>query len=366
MNTLLNPFDFAENLPNGGLHFQHDLETGLQAIVAIHSTALGPALGGCRFMEYQSVEDAIHDAIKLARGMSYKAAISGVPTGGGKAVIIKPKVIKNKEAYFAKFGQFVEQLGGKYITAMDSGTSLEEMDIIAKHTKYVASLTAENTISNGDPSPFTAYGILRGIQAAVEYKLHKNSLQDLKIAIQGLGHVGLDLASRLYQHGVKLYVADLNPQVLQHCAQEFNAEIVSTDKIHSIECDVFSPCALGAIINDKTIKEIKAPIIAGCANNQLATKEHGEYLHKHGILYAPDYLINAGGLVFAHALYANLGEHQAFECIENIYHSLLDIFQQSSQNDIPTNEISDQIAQNKIQEAQLRINQGVYACVPSE
>lgn len=366
MNTIANTFDLAENLPNGGLHIQHDPETGLKAIIAIHSTALGPALGGCRFIEYNSIEDAMHDAIKLARGMSYKAAISGVPTGGGKAVIMKPKNIQDREAFFGKFGQFVEQLGGKYITAMDSGTSLAEMDIIAKHTKHVASLTAENTMSHGDPSPYTAYGVLRGIQAAVEYKMQKNSLKDLKVAILGVGHVGLDLVARLHKHGAKLYIADINQQALQHCANEFHAEIVSVDKIHSIECDVFSPCALGGIINDKTINEIKAPIIAGSANNQLATKEHGEQLYKKGILYAPDYVINAGGLVFAHALYANLGEHQAFNSIENIYHSLLNIFEQSHQNTMPTNEISDYIARTKIQDAQTKINQGVYACVPSE
>lgn len=366
MNTILDTFDMAESLPNGGLHIKHDPETGLKAIIAIHSTALGPALGGCRFIEYNTIEDAITDAIRLARGMSYKAAITGVPTGGGKAVIIKPSSIKDKEAFFAQFGQFVEQLGGKYITAMDSGTSLAEMDIIAKHTKHVASLTAENTLSHGDPSPYTAYGVLRGIQAAVEYKLNKNSLQDIRVAIQGVGNVGIDLAARLHKHGAKLIVADVNEQALKHCAQEFNAQVVSTNEIHSVDCEVFAPCALGASINDNTIDQIKAPVIAGSANNQLAMKEHGSRLHNKGILYAPDYVINAGGLVFAHALYANLGEHQALDQIENIYHSLLDIFEQSVQNNIPTSEISDQIARKKIREAQNKVNQGVYACAVSQ
>ena len=366
MNNNIDIFNYSKTLPNGGLHMKYDAETGLQAIIAIHSTALGPALGGCRFKEYESVDDAVTDAIRLARGMSYKAAIAGIPTGGGKAVIIKPKNgVKNKEIFFAKFGQFVDQFGGKYITAMDSGTSLAEMDIIAKHTRHVASLTADNSISNGDPSPYTAYGILKGIQAAVEYKLAKSSLKGLKIAIQGVGHVGLDLATRLHQHGVKLYIADTNNIALAHCEQEFGATIVDTTEVHTIKCDVFAPCAMGAIINDHTINKINAPIIAGCANNQLEKKEHSIQLHNKGILYAPDYVINAGGLIFAHALYANLGERQAFDHIDNIYGSLLDIFKQSKKNNLPTDDISDNIAQQRIENAQNKINEGVYACAHS-
>lgn len=363
MSNIDDIFKAAESLPNGGLHFKHDPETGLKAIIAIHSTALGPALGGCRFIEYKSTEDAIIDAMRLARGMSYKAAIAGVPTGGGKAVIIKPKEIKNREAFFGKFGQFVEQLGGKYITAMDSGTSLPDMDIIAKHTKYVASLTSENTLSHGDPSPFTAYGILRGIQAAVLHKFNKNSLQNLKVAVQGVGHVGLDLVGRLSKHGAKVFVSDVNEHALNHCKNEFNATIVAPDEIYAVDCDIFSPCALGSVINDNTIPQIKAPIIAGCANNQLAKKEHSKILHEKGILYAPDYVINSGGLIFAHALYANLGEHQAFEQVENIYHSLLDIFKQSEKNNMPTDDISDHIAKQRIQTAQNLLNQGEDTCV---
>ncbi len=365
MNDLNKIFDLARELPNGGLHIMDDPQTGLKAIIAIHSTAIGPALGGCRFLEYNSAEDAIKDAIKLAKGMSYKAAITGVPTGGGKAVIMKPKSIRDIDAYFTKFGQFVEQLGGKYITAMDSGTSLHEMDIIAKHTKYVASITAENTISHGDPSPYTAYGILRGIQAAVEFKLSKTSLKNLKVAIQGVGHVGYDLATRLHSHGAKLFVADINVKALERCQQEFGAVIVDNSDIHKLECDVYAPCALGGAINDRTIHELKCPIIAGCANNQLATKELGLKLHNMGILYAPDYVINAGGLIFAHALYANLGEHQAFDAIENIYTCLLDIFSQSQVNNMPTSDIADNIAQNRINAAQEKLNQGVAVCAHS-
>ena len=365
MNDLAQVFDLARELPHGGLHIKEDPQTGLRAIVAIHSTALGPALGGCRFLEYKSIEDAIKDAIKLARGMSYKAAITGLPLGGGKAVIMKPAEIPDINAFFSKFGQFVDQLGGKYITAMDSGTSLQEMDIIAKHTKYVASLTAENTISHGDPSPYTAFGILRGIQAAVEFKFGSPSLKGLRVAIKGVGHVGLDLAARLHSQGAKLFVADINTKALEHCEQEFGAVVRDNDEIHKTECDIYAPCALGGAINSTTITQFNTPIIAGCANNQLTRQEHGLQLHKMGILYAPDYVINAGGLIFAHALYANHGERQAFDRIENIHRCLLDIFTQSKQNNVPTSEIADTIAQLKIKAAQENIDQGVAACLHS-
>lgn len=353
-------FDTAKYLPNGALHFKHDPETGLKAIIAVHSTALGPALGGCRFKEYESTEDAIIDAMRLARGMSYKAAVTNLPLGGGKAVIIKPKEIKNKKAFFGKFGLFVEQLGGQYITAMDMGTSLEEMDIIAKHTKYVASLTAKNTISNGDPSPYTAYGTLKGIEAAVKHKLNKDSVKDLKIAIQGVGHVGLDLATRLHKQGAKLYVTDINEESLKHCEKEFKATIVDGSEIYKLDCDVFSPCAVGAILNHDTVEQIKAPIIAGSANNQLATKDISSLLHKKNILYTPDYVINAGGVAFAYALYANISEKIVFQQIENIYNSLLDIFEKSSQNNMPTDDISDEIAKQKIRSAQAKLDNGIY------
>ncbi len=365
MNDIASILDFAKELPNGGLHIKNDPETGLQAVIAIHSTALGPALGGCRFIEYNSFEDAINDAINLARGMSYKAAIANVPTGGGKAVIMKPKELKNREAFFSKFGQFVEQLGGKYITAMDSGTSLEEMDIIAGHTQHIASVTAENSMSHGDPSPYTAYGILKGIQAAVSYKLATSSLENIKIAIKGIGHVGLDLVARVHELGAKVYISDINPAILEHCATKFGATIVDNNEIHKVACDVFSPCALGGAINKDTINELNCKIIAGCANNQLARREYGLQLHNQNILYAPDYVINSGGLIFAHALYAKLGEAQAFEHIESIYHSLLEIFSQSEKENIPTSDIADRLAKQKIDAAQQKIDEGVYACAQS-
>ncbi|MBP9721576.1 MAG: amino acid dehydrogenase [Gammaproteobacteria bacterium] len=356
MTNLSSIFDLTRELPNGGLHIKEDPETGLKAIIAVHSTALGPALGGCRFLEYNSVEDAIADAIKLARGMSYKAAITGVPTGGGKAVIMKPKGIKSREAFFGKFGQFVEQLGGQYITAMDSGTSLLEMDIIARHTKHIASVTAENSISHGDPSPYTAFGLLKGIHAAVTYKFKTESLENIKVAVKGVGHVGMDLVARLHNQGAKIFISDINKESLEHCADKYGAIIVDNDTIHQTACDVYSPCALGGAINNNTIDQLNCSIVAGCANNQLARKEYGEQLHKKNILYAPDYVINAGGLIFAYALYANLGEDQAFKQIENIYNSLLEIFDHSKYDNIPTSDIADRIAIQRIEAAQQKLD----------
>lgn len=339
-------FEYASKLPNGGLFFKHDPEVNLFAIIAIHSTALGSALGGCRLINYSNIDLAIEDAVRLAKGMSYKAAITGIPTGGGKAVLIKPDHIENKQKYFESFAKFVNTLGGKYITAMDSGTSLEEMDIIAKHTPYVASLTTDNDFSHGDPSPYTAFGVLEGIKAAVKFKFNKESLKDLTIAMQGVGHVGRPLAAELHKEGAKLIVADTNKEATDYCAQKFGAKVVGTDEIYKVECDIFSPCALGASVNNDTIKELNTKIIAGSANNQLKHSENGEMLHNKGIIYAPDYVINSGGLIFAESLYNKNNNKEVFNKIKNIKTSLINIFEESQKQNLPTNLIANQIAEN--------------------
>lgn len=328
----------------GDLHFKVDPATGMQAIIAIHSTKLGPALGGCRFIEYPDINSAIYDAMRLARGMSYKAALVNLPLGGGKSVIIKPPTPYNREAYFHAFGRFVNELGGRYITALDSGTQLSDMDIIAEHTPFIASLSRHN----GDPSPYTARGVFKGIEAAVQFKLGKNSFEGLHVAIQGLGHVGYLLAKHLHEANARLSVADINSEVVDRAVKEFNATPVSTDSIHTIPCDVFAPCALGAIINDISINQLQTTIVAGAANNQLAHSYHGKRLHESGILYATDYVINAGGLVFAASKYYNTPETQVNEQIEGIKHSLLEIFQRSQDENKPTSEIADTLAQEKI------------------
>lgn len=263
------------------------------------------------------------------------------PWGGGKSVIIQPPQPFNRIAYMHAFGKFVDELNGRYITALDSGTHLSDMDIINQHTPHVASLSSHN----GDPSPFTAHGVVRGIQAAVLFKLGKASLEGLHIAIQGLGHVGSLVATQLHDLGATLTVADIVPEQVKAIEKSCHAHVVSSDVIHKVPCDVFSPCALGGIINDKTITELQTTIIAGAANNQLAHTYHGKHLFDKGILYTPDYVINSGGLIFAASQYLHVTQPQMAEQIDNIKHTLLDIFERSIQENRSVNEISDTMAQ---------------------
>lgn len=342
MEKIKDLFDFQHSVPFTDLHFKSDPHTGLQAIIAIHSAKLGPAFGGCRFIEYPDTDSAIIDALRLARGMSYKAAISGLAYGGGKSVIIKPKRVFDRKSLFQAFGRFVEELGGRYITAKDSGTTVEDMDVIASQSRYVGS-----TSSMSDPSPFTAHGVRRGIEAAVKFRLGKDNLEGVRIAIQGLG-VGRYLAQELHELGAQLIVCDINPQATAACEKEFGAQVVSTEEIYSVDCDVFSPCALGAVINDITIPQIKASIIAGAANNQLAESHHGEVLKDRGILYAPDYVINAGGLIQATTKYEHGSDDDVKQKIHNLYNELLGIFERATKLHLPTSEVADHIAEERL------------------
>jgi len=336
--------DYALSHGFGDLHFKVDPATGMKAIIAIHNTKLGPALGGCRFIEYPNTYAAIQDAMRLARGMSFKAASVNLPLGGGKSVIIKPKGSFDRAQYMHPFGRFVNELNGRYITALDSGTELPDMDIIAEHTPYVASLSKYD----GDPSPSTARGILRGIQAAVAFKLGKESLNGVHVAIQGLGHVGFLLARHLHELGATLTVADVSPAAVERAVTELGAKAVSTDQIHKVPCDVFAPCALGAIINDITISQLQTTIVAGAANNQLVHTYHGNKLHDKGILFAVDYVINAGGLIFAASKYLHTPEEKINEQIDAIYTHLTEIFARSAQENLPTSEIADNLAKEKL------------------
>jgi leucine dehydrogenase len=328
----------------GDIHFKVDEKTGMKAIVAIHSTKLGPALGGCRFIEYPNTQAAIKDALRLARGMSYKAASVNLPLGGGKSVIIKPKGTFDRTQYMKSFGQFVHDLNGRYITALDSGTELSDMDTISTITPYVASLSKYN----GDPSPYTAKGILRGIQAACTFKLKKESLKGVHVAIQGLGHVGFHLASLLHEAGARLTVSDINQDRVNKAVHELGATAVANHQIHKIACDVYAPCAMGAVVNDTTLNEFQTSIIAGAANNQLANSYHGKRLHEKGILYATDYVINSGGLIFAASKYLNTPEHEMATRIEEIYIALMEIFTRSAKDNIPPSDIADTLAQEKL------------------
>lgn len=280
--------DFTE------LHIAQDAAHDFFAVIALHRYGRGPALGGCRFVEYTSKNDAIQDAIRLSYAMGCKAAMSELPLDGGKAVILKPKNLKNREVILNLFAEFVDSLQGKYITTVDSGTQASDMAIIKNKTQYVAGylLKEEN-----NPSNSTALGVLRGIQSALQIKEGRSSLQGVRVAIQGVGSVGWRLARLLKQDGAELIISDANPKAVLQCAQELNAQIVNPDEIFDVDCDVFSPCALSRAITDETLPKIKAKIIAGAANDQLSQENLAKTLHEKGILYIPDYVINAGGLI---------------------------------------------------------------------
>ncbi len=336
-------FKYAESLGYGELHFKMDQKTGLRAIIAIHSLKLGPALGGCRCIRYSSVREAIRDALRLAQMMTYKASISGLPHGGGKSVLIQPDVIQDREAYFNSFGEFVDSLNGRYITAMDSGTSTDDMDAIAQKTSYVT-CTKHHFSQEGDPSPFTAKGVLRGIEAAVRYKFNKKDIKGIRVAVQGVGHVGYNLVKGLHQRGVQLTVSDTDDELVKQCVREFKVKSIDSETIYETDCDVFSPCALGAVLNRANIQKIKAPIIAGAANNQLAQLEDGEFIHERGILYAPDFVINAGGLMQVAYTYDGEKPEKIDEQIEQLYDKLLNIFERSAQENLPTSKIAEILA----------------------
>ncbi len=340
--------EFAEKLNCKELHMVVDESVGLKAVIAIHSTLLGPALGGCRLIEYPSTTSAVIDAIRLAQGMTYKAAVSNLPLGGGKMVVLKPKVIKDRISYFKAIGRFVDKLNGRYITAVDSGTSVEDMDIIASVTEHVTS-TSKSIFTRPDPSGMTADGVIRGIEAAVHYKLKRDNLKDLRVAIQGLGHAGYPLAKQLHEKGAKLIVFDVRQELVQRAVTEFQAQAVSDfDTLLKTPSDVFAPCALGGIINDETIPKLNTTIIAGCANNQLEDPRHCILLKQKGILYAPDNVINAGGLIYVAAQFSHITEVEAVQHIHAIYDTLIEIFKRSDKENRGTQEIADNMAKDKL------------------
>jgi leucine dehydrogenase len=343
-------FRYAEFLGFGDIHIKFDEETGLKAIVAIHNLNRGPAIGGCRMVPYQTIDKAIEDALRLGYMMSYKAAINNLAHGGGKAVLIQPKVIRDRDAYFEKFGEFVNELGGRYITAVDSGTSPAEMDIISRKTPYVT-CTSQSGSAN-DPSPLTAIGVRRGIEAAVKFKLNRDSLDGIHISIQGAGHVGYWLAKELHERGAVLTMSDINPIALQRCVDELGVATCLPDDIYQVEADVFSPCALGSILNRTTISQLRTPIVAGSANNQLSHRLYGTLMHEHGILYAPDFLINAGGLIHVATIYDHGDMKKSLEKIDSIYNQVYEIFERAEKENGSTNEIAEKIALDRLKSKQ--------------
>ena len=330
--------------------FCSDPSSGLKAIIAIHDTTLGPALGGCRLWNYSSEEEALVDVLRLSRGMTYKAAITGLNLGGGKAVIIGDPSMKS-EALFRAFGRFVDGLAGRYITAEDVNINVDDMAFVANETRYATGITGQG--GSGDPSPITALGTYYGIKAAVKHKLGKDELKGMRIAVQGVGHVGAHLCELLHNDGVELMIADINKKSLEDVSKKCNAQIIASDSIHSAEVDVYAPCALGAIINDQTIPELKATIVAGAANNQLQDEnKHGKMLKEKGILYAPDYVINAGGLINVSHELKGYDEGAARRETSKIYETLLKIFNESDQKGICTHEASNTLAEKRIEAMQ--------------
>ena len=321
---------------------------GLKAIIAIHDTTLGPALGGTRMWNYNSEEDALKDVLRLSRGMTYKAAAAGLNLGGGKAVILgDPKTMKN-ETLFRSFGRFVEGLGGRYITAEDVGTSVRDMEWVRNETKYVTGID-EALGGSGDPSPVTALGTFYGIRAAAKTRWGDEDLSGKSVAIQGLGHVGYYLAKDLSEAGVNLIVTDIDSGRVKRVVDEFGAIAVERDAIYKADAEIFAPCALGGIVNDETLPQFKFEIIAGAANNQLENEEtHGKALLEKDILYAPDYVINAGGLINVANEIEGYHRERALKQAMGIYDILLKIFEVAEKQNIPTYQASNRLAEKRI------------------
>jgi leucine dehydrogenase len=351
--TLSNTSDFElfDNLSQ----FDHeqivvcqDNSTGLKAIIAIHNTVLGPGLGGTRMWVYNNEQEAINDALRLSRGMTYKAAISGLNLGGAKAVIIgDPKTMKS-EALMRKFGRFVENLSGKYITAEDVGTTTKDMEYVAMETDHVVGLP-EILGGGGDPSPVTAYGVFVGIKASVKKRFGSDSLKGKKIIVQGVGKVGYHLVDFLVKENAKVYISDINEENLR-ITSTLGADIIDGDKIFDLDADIFAPCAMGAILNTDTISRLKCQIVAGAANNQLENDViHGNMLKEKNILYAPDFLINAGGLINVYSEYTGYIRERAMAQTENIYNVLLDIYKKADEENINTQLAAIKLAEERIE-----------------
>ncbi len=326
-------------------HVSHffDRASGLRSIIAIHNTNLGPALGGCRMWSYDSDKEALTDVLRLSKGMTYKAAITNLALGGGKSVIMGDAKTDKSEALMLKMGRAVERLGGRYIVAEDVGTTVPDMDIVRRETQHVAGLSG----GAGDPSPSTARGCFVGVRAAAKHKLGKDSTQGLTVAVQGLGAVGYSLCDFLAKDGAKLIVTDISEDAVKRAVDEFGATAVAPDAIYEADADVFAPCALGAGINDDTIPVLKFSIVAGSANNQLAEERHGEALRARDILYAPDYVINAGGLIDVARMPLGIDTAAATAKLDQIYDTLIEIFARADREAKPTSEIADRIAEER-------------------
>ncbi len=343
-------FEMVGNMGHEQLVFCNDEATGLKAIIGIHNTVLGPALGGTRMWNYASEQEAVTDVLRLSRGMTYKAAISGLNLGGGKAVIIGDATKIKNEALMRRFGRFVDSLGGRYITAEDVNMKTKDMEYVHMETEHVTGIP-EAMGGSGDPSPVTAYGVYMGIKASAKKVYGSDSLKNKSVAVQGVGQVGMYLVEHLVKEGAKVFITDINQEKLKLVAKNTGAQVVSMDEIYDLDVDIYSPCALGATVNDETIPRLKAKIIAGAANNQLQNEaKHGYMLLDYGITYAPDFLINAGGLINVGAEYYGTYNREAtLKQTEGIYDTCMRIFSLAEAEKIATQEAAIKIAEQRIE-----------------
>lgn len=327
--------------------FCNDPHVGLKAIIAIHNTSLGPALGGTRMWNYKNEDEALVDVLRLAKGMTYKAAAAGLNLGGGKAVIIGDSKTQKSEGLFRAFGQFVNTLNGKYITAEDVGTNVQDMEHIYMETPWVTGIPKDFG-GSGDPSPYTAHGVLMGIKASAQEKFGTAALKGMRIAVQGLGNVGSNLVRYLNEEGAIVTVADIDMNRTKKVAEQFGAKAVSPEEILMVECDIFAPCAMGAVVNDQTITKFKTKVIAGGANNVLAEARHGDQLKELGILYAPDYVINAGGLMNVFVELEGYSPERAFEKTKRVFDNILKVYEIAKRDNIGTHTAADRLAEERI------------------
>ena len=318
--------------------------SGYHGIIAIHSTALGPAVGGTRFWHYETEADALTDALRLSHGMTYKNALAGLPLGGGKSIIIGDNKRPDRDGLLRAHGRFIETLKGRYITAEDVGTSPADMEIVRLETQHVAGLLGRS----GDPSPFTARGVFRAIQASTRFLRDTDNLSGVTVALQGCGHVGYNLAKLLHEAGAKLIVSDVNESSVSRAVDEFAAKRVETSEIFGVDANVFAPCALGGVLNDQTIPELKVQIVAGAANNQLLVEHHGTMLRERNILYAPDYVANAGGILNGCVELLGWQAEHALNKVDEIYDTVLRIFESAKAEGITTNKAADRLAEERL------------------
>ncbi|WP_317196724.1 Glu/Leu/Phe/Val family dehydrogenase [Flavobacterium endoglycinae] len=333
--------------------FCNDKDTGLKAIIGIHNSVMGPALGGTRMWNYNTEWEALNDVLRLSRGMTYKSAITGLNIGGGKAVIIGDAKTQKTPELMRKFGEFVHSLSGRYITAEDVGMETKDMDTVRDVTPYVTGISEERG-GSGNPSPVTAYGVYLGMKAAAKSQFGSDVLDGKKVLVQGIGHVGETLVEYLTKEGAQVTITDINEEKLYQVASKYNASIYTGEDLYTADVDIYAPCAMGATINDATIEKIKAKVIAGAANNQLADENvHGQRLKDRGILYAPDFLINAGGIINVYAELEHYGKAEIMAKTENIYNTTLEIIDYAAKNGITTHKAALTIAQNRIDQRKI-------------